>query len=44
MFHRGVSPLDIEKMTYSQLKDWNGCHKAMVQAEEEAIEEAKRNK
>ena len=33
LFSRRVSPLELEVMTYAQLRFWNGAHEAMARAE-----------
>ena len=33
LFYRGVSPDEIEEMTYKHMKYWNGWHEVFVKAE-----------
>ena len=44
LFFRGVSPGEIENMTYSRIKYWNRWHELMSKAEADALKKPKKGK
>lgn len=44
LLFRKVAPSELNNMSYHELRYWNCWHKAMDQAEKDAIEEAKKKK
>ena len=37
LFFRGASPLEIESMSFGQIRYWHGWHEAMKRAEAKAL-------